>query len=220
MNYTNKAGCSSYCECLIIGALPRRMAHGNLIDMVKKTKSDDVSAAQVLAQLERLSRLSRASNHSAGLNPAQWDALRYLGRCNRFSNSPMALTQYLGATKGTISQTVAALVKKAVVLKTARAGNHRSVVLVLTDLGRQFLANDPLRPLEKSIENLSAKTKKRFARGVIELLDGERQRHSQPRFGTCSTCRFFRSAPDSCMKFEQALTPQDKVLVCVEQVER
>lgn len=188
--------------------------------MAKKTKSDDVSTAQVLAQLERLSRLSRAVSHSAGLNPAQWDALRYLARCNRFSNSPMALTQYLGATKGTISQTVAALVKKTAVTKTVRAGNHRSVVLVLTDLGRQFLANDPLRPLEKSIENLTAKTKKRFARGVLELLDGERQRQSQPRFGTCATCRFFRSAPDTCMKFEQSLAAGDKVLICVEQIER
>ncbi len=196
------------------------MGHGSLIMMAKKSKSDEVSAAQILAQLERLSRLSRGSSHSGGLNPAQWDALRYLGRCNRFSNSPMALTQYLGATKGTISQTVAALVKKAVVTKTVRTGNHRSVVLVLTDLGRQFLANDPLRPLEKSIENLSAKTKKRFARGVLELLEGERERQSQPPFGTCQACRFFRSAPDTCMKFEQALTSEDKALICVEQVER
>ncbi len=188
--------------------------------MAKKSKSEDVSAAQVLAHLERLSRLSRAASHASGLNPAQWDALRYLARCNRFSNSPMALTHYLGATKGTISQTVAALVKKAAVSKTVRAGNSRSVALALTDLGKQFLLDDPLRPSETAIEELNTKTKKRFARGVSELLESERQRQSQPRFGTCSECRFYRSSPDYCMKFEQSLTSADMKLICVEQIDR
>jgi DNA-binding MarR family transcriptional regulator len=188
--------------------------------MAKKTKSDEVSAAQILAQLERLSRLSRAVSHSAGLNPAQWDALRYLARCNRFSNSPMALTHYLGATKGTISQTVAALAKKAAVSKTVRAGNSRSVALVLTDLGKQLLVDDPLRPLETAIENLSDKTKKRFARGVSDVLDSERLRQNQPRFGTCSVCRFYRSSPDYCMRFEQVLSSADMKLICVEQLDR
>ena len=132
----------------------------------------------------------------------------------------MALTHYLGATKGTISQTVAALVKKAAVSKTVRAGNSRSVALVLTDLGKQFLVEDPLRPLEKAIENLSSKTKKRFSRGVSEVLNAERQRQKQPGFGVCSECRFYRSSPDYCMKFEGELTPTDMKLICVEQLDR
>lgn len=132
----------------------------------------------------------------------------------------MALTQYLGATKGTISQTVAALVKKAIVLKTVRAGNTRSVTLVLTDLGLQLIVNDPLHQLEKSIEDLGAKTKKRFARGVLELLDGERQRQNQPQFGTCANCRFYRSSPQYCMKFEQVLTAVETGLICVAHLDR
>lgn len=188
--------------------------------MAQKSKSEDIPAAQALAQFERLSRLARAASHVGGLNPAQWDALRYLAQANRFSNSPMGLTRYLGATKGTISQTVAALVKKGVVVKTVRAGNSRSVALVITELGSKFLKDDPLRHLKTAIEKLSPKTTKRFSRGVSELLEGERQRQSQPRFGTCHICRFHRRGADYCMKFEQALTDTDMGLICVEQLDR
>ena len=69
----------------------------------KSDRADDVAAGQTLARLERLARLMRSASQTQGLNAAQWEALRYLSRANSFSNSPGALTRYLGATKGTIS---------------------------------------------------------------------------------------------------------------------
>jgi DNA-binding MarR family transcriptional regulator len=192
--------------------------------MTKKSKSDDVPAALMSAQLERIARLTRASSHAGGLNPAQWDALRYLARANRFSNSPMALTHYLGATKGTVSQTVSALVKKNMITKAARTGNARSVALALTEQGHKMMADDPLRHLETAIETLSGKTKRRFGRGLSELLESERQRQKQPAFGTCQTCRFFRekgatseATPHFCMAMEEALSVEETKLICVEQ---
>ena len=64
---------------------------------------------RALELMERLSRLVGQTGHAHGMKPAQWDALRYLARANRFSRTPGALTAYLGATKGTVSQTVIAL---------------------------------------------------------------------------------------------------------------
>jgi DNA-binding MarR family transcriptional regulator len=191
--------------------------------MVKKAKSSEIPAALILAQLERLARLSRAASHSASLNPAQWDALRYLARANRFSNSPIALTHYLGATKGTISQTLSALEKKLMISKSPRAGDSRSVVLMVTELGHKIMGDDPLQHLETAIAALSDKTRRRFARGVAVLLEGERQRQKQPAFGSCPSCRFFREkgaasseAPHFCMAFDAALSVDDTQLICVE----
>lgn len=190
--------------------------------MAKKEKKTELSAAQILAQMERLSRLGRAASGSHQLNAAQWEALRYVGRANRISNSPMALSQYLGATKGTISQTVMALVKKGVMSKTSRSGNARSVDLHLTAQGIQLLNADPLAHVEKSIANLGDKTSKRLARGVAVLLETERIRQNQPSFGTCSTCQHFRQLDQVpyCRFVKQHLDKAETRRICVAHVAR
>src|ERR1700754_3675828 len=104
---------------------------------------DQDAAGLIVSTLERLARLMRAADFGDGLNPAQWEALRYLARANRFSNSPGALTRYLGATKGTVSQTVKSLERKSLIAKSGRADEKRSVALGLTDKGRGMLARDP-----------------------------------------------------------------------------
>ena len=80
----------------------------------------DTENFEIAWPLERLTRLMRAGEHEGGLNPAQWEALRYLSRANRFSNSPIALTRFLGSTKGTISQTIKALERKGFIAIPAR----------------------------------------------------------------------------------------------------
>ncbi len=156
----------------------------------KSDRADDVAVGQTLAQLERLARLMRSASHTKGLNAAQWEALRYLDRANSFSNSPGALTRYLGATKGTTSQTVLSLIKKGAVTKTLRNNDGRSVVLVLTEAGQKILDDDPLLSLEKAIAKLGDKTSKRFSKGLIELLQIEVGRQGEPSFGNCAGCAY------------------------------
>ena len=109
--------------------------------MARKDGKDKDFGSNAALMLERLARLMRASEHDGDLNPAQWEALRYLARANRFSNSPAALTRYLGATKGTISQTLMALDRKGYIAKAERPGEKRSITLTLTVTGRP-----PLQP--------------------------------------------------------------------------
>jgi DNA-binding MarR family transcriptional regulator len=188
--------------------------------MTKASKKDGVSAAQIMMQLERLARLIRSTSHVAGLYPVQWEALRYLARANRFSNSPHALARYLGSTKGTISQTVAVLIKKNLVEKTKRESDSRSIDLHLTSFGRAMLAKDPLQPFEKTIAELGDKTAKRFSKGVAEILQLEVQRQKEQSFGTCETCHFLRKKDNSesftCKKFEAALQADELKLICLE----
>ena len=185
-------------------------------------KDDDISGEEIALPFERLSRLMRSAEHDEGLNPAQWEALRYLSRANRFSNSPGALTRYLGATKGTISQTVMALERKGFVVKSTRDGEKRSVELKLTAKGEEVLKKDPWAKFAAAAKELGGKTKRRLAKGLGELLDGELKRGRHLSFGQCASCRFFREKGEDnghfCMLLETPLTADDSRRICVEHV--
>ncbi len=194
----------------------------------KAAKRQDVSnpvpSHASLVHLERLARLMRQQGHGHGLNPAQWEALRYLQRANRLSNTPGALARYLGSTKGTVSQTLASLEAKGLVVKLLRDDDGRSVALTLSEAGANILAQDGLKSLGTDIEVLKPKIRKRFDKAIEVLLQAEVQRQGEPSFGNCTTCRYFREATSInagyCMKLNTSLTNEETALICVEHVER
>ena len=184
---------------------------------------EDTSDGRMIAwPLERLARVLRAREHEDGLNPAQREALRYLARANRFSNTPGALTRYLGATKGTISQTLMALERKGLITKAARNAK-KAVHLTLTQQGLAVLAKDPWVELAAEAEALGGKTRRRMQRGLEELLEHALRRAGLASFGACSGCRFFRErgrhgdpgGPHLCMLFEDALSDEDAGRICI-----
>lgn len=167
-----------------------------------------------MIRLERLSRLMRSASQSRGLNAAQWEALRYLSRANSFSNSPGALTRYVGATKGTTSQTVLALIKKGLLSKNTRNDDARSVALTLTELGHKTLSDDPPLSLEKAIGNLGDKTAKKFSKGLAEILTHEVTRQNEPSFGSCKTCKH-AAKQNQCGLFKVEISGADAAKLCV-----
>ncbi len=184
----------------------------------------DTENSEIVYPLERLARLMRAGEHEGGLNPAQWEALRYLSRANRFSNSPIALTRFLGSTKGTISQTIKALERKGFIAKSPRQDEGRSICLSLTSKGADALKHDPLAEFSKTLDDLSGKSRRRLTKGLADLLETDLKRREQPSFGTCSSCRHFREkgretddlGPHSCMLFDVGLSSAETQLICVE----
>ena len=70
-----------------------------------------------------------------GLQPVQFDALQYLMQCNHYSDTPMAVTEFLGQTKGTVSQTLNVLVRKGFIAKTMDQEDKRVVHLSVTSKG-------------------------------------------------------------------------------------
>src|SRR4030065_1806393 len=83
------------------------------------------------ARVERLSLLTRADLRQAGaaqgLQPVHLQVLFYLNQANRFSNTPQALTEYLGLTKGTVSQTVLVLARRRLISRYADPRDGRGV---------------------------------------------------------------------------------------------
>jgi DNA-binding MarR family transcriptional regulator len=150
----------------------------------------DEVASEIADAIERLGRFIRSRGYACDLNPAQWEALRYLGRCNRFSNNPSALANFLNATKGTVSQTLSSLERKGLLSKVPRPGHGRSLSLMLTDQGRALLDRDPQQALEAVAGELGPDVD--VLAGHLGHLLAEYQMHFGFRsFGKCRTCRYF-----------------------------
>lgn len=184
--------------------------------------SDDGAAVANL--IERMGQLLRSGEQVGDLYPAQWAALRYLARANRFSRNPIALARFLAATRGTTSQTLIALERKGYISRTPSARDKRSVDLALTKKGQAKLRDDPVAHLGKMADQVldddCATTKRALSRllaRLIELNDGR-------SFGQCRTCRHFRrdagskrSAPHFCALLNVGLSNADSEQICVEQ---
>ena len=110
----------------------------------RRTYFPHMMDCQRIADLfDRLGRIIHGLQFSAGLNPAQWEALRYLARANRYSRTPGALADFLGTTKGTASQTVIALESKGFISRARAANDRRSVQIDLTESGLDLMDRDP-----------------------------------------------------------------------------
>ena len=172
--------------------------------------------------LERLNSLLRSwQRDDAQLSqvPAvQLSALRYLSLCNPYSDTVMGVTEYLGLTKGTVSQSLKALEAKGLIVKTQDVHDKRSVHLQLTDTARDLL--DALLPPDF----LAAGEARMGARGgQLQTLLGELLREVQrsadvPSFGLCRTCRFHQHVDDLpfCGLTQEPLAPSDAALICRE----
>jgi DNA-binding MarR family transcriptional regulator len=163
----------------------------------------------------------RAGDHATGINPAQAEALRYLSRANSFSRTPAALADYLGSTRGTVSQTLLSLEAKGLIERQANARDGRSVLLALTKSGLKFLDADPVRALAKMIDATGA-----GACLADDLEAGLRvaiAERSGRAFGACHTCRHFRrdqrtgASPHHCALLDEPLSEVDAFAICVEQ---
>lgn len=174
--------------------------------------------------IDRLERLARSGEQTAGLNPAQWEALRYLARANRFSRTPAALADYLASTRGTVSQTLIALEQKGFVAREQSDKDKRSVDLSLTARGGAMLKNDPLLALARDIDGAAGRRARDLVASLGATLRNAIARNDGRAFGVCLTCRHFRAdvrpesgSPHHCALLDEPLSAADSGAICVEQ---
>ena len=115
--------------------------------------------------VDRLGRVAQGLQYASGLNPAQWVALRFIARANRFSRSPGAIACYLGATRGTVSQTLIALESKGYIARSRCPNDRRAVTIELTDAGRALIAEDPLCHVLSAADALDCDAQSQLAEG-------------------------------------------------------
>lgn len=155
-------------------------------------------AARIADLINRLGRMSREMQFVDGLNPAQWEALRYLKRANTCSRTPGGIAEFLCATKGTVSQTVNALKCKGLIDCRPSEKDKRVQLLDLTPKGHDLLSRDPVHKLEEFAYDLEGEQGAQIVNGLSELLSSLQGATGAKPFGVCQTCCRHITTPEEC----------------------
>ncbi len=179
-----------------------------------------VTTETQLAELAlHLGRTAYGDCFSGGLTPAQWMALRFFARANRFSRTVSAFAEYHGTTKGTASQTVKSLVEKGYLKRTRSEHDGRSSLFTLTGSSRRQMSEDPFEAIVRAAQQLTPAQREGTADGLQRIL-GElaRQRGSQ-QVGVCSLCGHLRSEQAGsrfqCRLLNESLESDETGQLCV-----
>jgi DNA-binding MarR family transcriptional regulator len=174
---------------------------------------------QVALLLGRFARIAREMQFSQGLNPAQWESLRFMARANRYSRSPGALAAYLCTTKGTASQTLIVLEQKGLVAKLRHGRDRRQVQIQLTARGHKLLAKDPLAVIEKAAACMSQELGGQMEKCLGVLMKDLKPHCASTEFGTCLNCSNCQKpaggGKTTCCLNGDALSPADQKLFCM-----
>jgi DNA-binding MarR family transcriptional regulator len=173
--------------------------------------------------IERLGNLVRADVravcHGQGVRPVQLEALSYLSQCNRYSDTSQAVAEYLGLTKGTVSQTLKVLEDKGLLLKRDDKHDKRVVHLKPTARGRRLVAQAiPSESVATGIGSLPASEQREMAEVLQRLLSTLQQANGLKTFAPCHTCRFNQQREGGyfCALTQEPLADDDVSLLCRE----
>ncbi len=171
--------------------------------------------------LERLASLLRSEGRNLliadGLQPVQFEALHYLSLCNRYSDTLMGVTEYLGQTKGSVSQTLKVLEKKGLIVKTIDNNDKRVSHMSVTKEGRKLVYRILPSPLLQAAMGDQDTIKINVS--LSALLRAVQQVNGFKSFGQCASCRHnIKSGTDDylCGLTKEPLSKIDITLICRE----
>ncbi len=178
--------------------------------------------------IERLGNLVRSDARAAcneyGLKLVHFETLRYLSQCNRYSDTPLAVAEFLGVTKGTVSQTLEMLEQKGLLRRWSDTKDKRLVHLDPTAKGRELIGR---------IVSVSAAVRERVVQGIGKIPFADNQvsvdslrallrsvqiANNSKTFAPCYTCRFNlkRECDYLCGLTNEPLAEHDVALLCRE----
>ena len=179
---------------------------------------------QIYNFIERLSNLLRTDARRGGaefsLLPIQVEVLHYLSICNKYSDTPMAVTTYLGQTKGTVSQTLKILSGKELLTKKIDSKDKRVIHLKLSSSAKALLkASIPTPLFVRASKLMNEQSHKRITAALNELLQAIQQANGMKTFGVCSSCRHNQKGVNKnyiCGLTKDTLSTKDIQLICIE----
>lgn len=178
----------------------------------------------LLAYLERIGTLLRAEQRAAGgphgLQAVHVAVLKYLHQCNRYSNTPAALTAFLGLTKGTVSQTLKVLERGGYIRRTDDNRDGRVVRLALTRKGHSVLSRTDQAGQRGGAVDGVPDADFEVTRHVLQVLLRHMQLSNGYRtFGQCATCRHLLHEGNGhyrCGLTREELERADTAKICFE----
>lgn len=179
--------------------------------------------ANIFNIIERMGALIRSEERKKctefGLQSVHLQVFDYLSRCNKYSDTPAALANYLGMTRGTVSQTLLLLEKKGFVKKTSDTNDRRVVHLSLLSKGKAMLEqakpNDLFNQASGLLSNVTTES---YNEAFTSVLTALQKANKSNTFGTCRTCQHFTYLPDGylCGLTKENLTEEDSGKICQE----
>ena len=167
--------------------------------------------------LERLSslRLSllRQAATKVGLQAIHAEILEYLDKSNKYSNTGLALSEFLGVTKGSVSQSLKLLEEKGLVDKVPCATDKRYSRLSLSKKGRETL-----NKVQKETPELPDMADQ-FVPGFRDILVNWQMKNKLRTFGLCITCKYNERLDNGkylCGLTQEKLTRLDTQKICRE----
>lgn len=144
----------------------------------------------------RLGNMMRAESRRVGaeaqLAPVHVEAMIYLAGANRYSNTPQALGEYLGLTKGTVSQSLLLLDRRGLIERYQDDIDRRVVRLRLSATGEQFLYEAaPQQAWLQATRDISPNRIRNAVSALRETLATLQTDTQRSQFGTCPSCRHF-----------------------------
>jgi DNA-binding MarR family transcriptional regulator len=158
--------------------------------MAQQRETDGRAAADLVL---RLSRAALGEGFVEALTSAQWRALRYFSRANRFSRTVSAFAEFHATTRGTASQTVKGLIEQGYLARIPSETDGRSARVDLTDSAKAILTRDPLRVLVDAAEALPGRLRGQLVKLLERMLGHVARQRSRPSFGICASCAHLQS---------------------------
>jgi DNA-binding MarR family transcriptional regulator len=184
-----------------------------------------MSARETAELLVQVGRLVQAEGYDGELNPAQWMALRFFARANRFSRNPSAFAEFQATTRGTATQTIKALEAGGYLIRRPSKSDGRSISLRVTSKGRKALVRDPFEVLVRAVDSLDAKERTAMRRALHQVLSTLAASGAHRQIGVCHDCAHFgrellcnspNTGPSAaeCLLLGVSIQPEDAGLLC------
>lgn len=181
-------------------------------------KTDIYEFIECMAALIRTEERRKCTE--LGLQPVHFQLLNYLARCNKYSDTPAATANFLGMTRGTVSQSIIILEKKGYIEKKQDLADKRVVHLSLLPKGRDILQEArPSELFEKAVtifnSDIPSMSGDKIFAHALTALQKANNSHS---FGMCKTCKHFSTKNGGffCQLTQEKLTSEDSEKICQE----
>ncbi len=188
------------------------------IEMMKNPTVFDL--IEYMAALIRSEERKRCTELKLQL--VHFQVLEYLSLCNKYSDTPAAITSYLGMTRGTVSQTLILLEKRELIEKKQDQMDKRIFHIQLLKKGINILNKAKPADLFKKASIILEKNSSIKGGGkiFIEALTALQKANNSYSFGICKTCKNFtrKSTGFFCELTQEKLSESDSEKICQEHV--
>ncbi len=204
----------------------QKASHSQSFKTGQIKKNDIMKNPTVFDLIEYMAALIRSEERrrctELKLQLVHFQVLEYLSLCNKYSDTPAAITNYLGMTRGTVSQSLILLEKKQLIGKIQDQSDKRVFHVQLQEKGFNTLYKaKPTKLFTKAaiiLKNNS--TYKGEEEIFIKALTALQKANNSHSFGICNTCKNFTKKSSSffCELTQETLSKNDSEKICQEHI--